>query len=413
MAVVQPALFGAAYERSDRAVAQLGGWLLALPYPARNVLRRWRSLLGMVVGVGIALGLGMTMLAMAQGSINLDTADYKVSGADLYVIQRGGTLVPVLPSDTPGAVKSARGVLAQIRGTPGVRSALAVMTWSMEREREGPRRRDEPAELFAAMGVDGDPTLIPGALLLKEGRWLRRADEVVLGAKVSREKGLPPGATLRLNGRDFTVVGVGRLRGFGFGGDGMALMDYRAFRERSNVGDVVSIIAVDTVQPEVLREQLPDIGALVAFDRPQLVQLAEQVNASSVVTMWVLIVMTLAIAALFVANMLGRSVAERRLEFATLRAIGVPARTILLTVGAEAALVCVTASLIGILISLFLGFLIDALLAPSVGVESFYAADAALFAMVFLLASGLGLVSGIMPARQAIRVDPVDVLREA
>jgi ABC-type antimicrobial peptide transport system permease subunit len=39
--------------------------------------------------------------------------------------------------------------------------------------------------------------------------------------------------------------------------------------------------------------------------------------------------------------------------------------------------------------------------------------DAGLFEAVFVLALALGVISGILPARQATRVDPVDVLREA
>jgi ABC-type antimicrobial peptide transport system permease subunit len=64
-------------------------------------------------------------------------------------------------------------------------------------------------------------------------------------------------------------------------------------------------------------------------------------------------------------------------------------------------------------ISLFLGALLNGLMAPSFGIESFYVADATLFGVVFALALTLGVVSGISPARQATRVDPVDVLREA
>ena len=36
-----------------------------------------------------------------------------------------------------------------------------------------------------------------------------------------------------------------------------------------------------------------------------------------------------------------------------------------------------------------------------------------LFGLVFALALGLGLVAGLVPARQATGVDPVEVLREA
>jgi ABC-type lipoprotein release transport system permease subunit len=51
-------------------------------------------------------------------------------------------------------------------------------------------------------------------------------------------------------------------------------------------------------------------------------------------------------------------------------------------------------------------------LAPLYQFEYLYAADLAALVTVLLLALGLGLVAGLLPARQATRVDPVDVLRE-
>ncbi|MBI4491300.1 MAG: ABC transporter permease [Chloroflexi bacterium] len=390
-------------------------WLLRLPYPARNMLRRWRGMLGMMVGVGIALGIGMTLLAVARASIDLYTADFRTSGADLYVVAQGGTLIPILPSDTPGTIKHARNVLARVRGMPEVSAALGLMHWSMVREREGPKRPDRPTELVVAMGVDGDPTAIPNALALKHGRWVRRSDEVVIGSKLSREQSLGLGDTLRLSDRDFTVVGIGKLRGLGlaFSADALAYMDYRALRQRAEIGDLVSIIAIDTSQPEAVRRHISELGSLSVFDAADLVKQAEDVNAAAMVMYWVLIVLTLAIAALFVSNMLGRSVAERRLEFATLRAIGIPTRTILLTVAAEALLVSVVASILGAGLSLVLGSVLNGTVAPAYALESLYSADAGLFGLVLALALGLGLVSGLFPARQATHVDPIEVLREA
>jgi putative ABC transport system permease protein len=111
--------------------------------------------------------------------------------------------------------------------------------------------------------------------------------------------------------------------------------------------------------------------------------------------------------------MLSRSVVERRLEFATLKAIGIPGRTILMVVAAEAVLVSFVASLIGIGVSLFFGLLINATIAVQYGFESLYSADVVSFLVVFLLALGLGVIAGLAPARRATRVDPVDILREA
>ena len=88
---------------------------------------------------------------------------------------------------------------------------------------------------------------------------------------------------MRLNGRDFTVVGIGQAaRGLDFGfSDALAYMDYRAFRERVDLGDVVSVIAVATSQPEEVRQRILELGSLAAFTPAQLIQRSEEVNAAS------------------------------------------------------------------------------------------------------------------------------------
>lgn len=388
-------------------------WLLRLPYPLRNVLRRWRSLVGMMAGMGIALGTGMTMLAVSNATTEIFTGDYRVSGTDLYVATQGGKLIAILPGDSPGTIKHARNVLAQIRALPGVRTALGIMNWQLEREREGPKRRDEPRELLAVVGVDGDPTLVPNLLALQAGRWLRRSDEIVLGPRLSREKQLGLGAIVRLDGKDFTVVGIGKLRGFSFAADALAYLDYRALRQRADFGDVVNVIAVDADQPAMVRQRISEMDSLAAFSAQDLIRDAEEVHATAVTIRWVFIILTLLIAGLFVSNMMGRSVAERRLEFATLRAIGIPRRTILLTVGGEATLVSIVAWLVGVLLSAVLGAALNGLVAPTYQLDTLYVADAGLFLFTFGLALLLGLVSGFAPARQAVSVDPIVVLREA
>lgn len=395
------------------AVSYSVTWLLRLPYPVRNMLRRWRGTVGMMLGVGIALGLGMTLLAVSNATTQLFTSQYRISGADLYIVAEGGKLIALLPGDSPGTIQHARNVLTQVRALPGVNAVIGVMTWSLEREREGPKRRDEPRELIAAMGVEGDPTLIPNALALKEGRWLRRTDEVVLGSTLRREKGLGLGNFVRLNGRDFRVVGIGKLHGFGFNADSLAYLDYRALRQRAEFGDVVNVVAVDTSRPAAVRQRLVELASLAAFDPDELVREAEAVNATAVAIRWVFILLTLIIAGLFVSNMMGRSVSERRLEFATLRAIGIPTRTILLTVAGEAVLVSAAAGIVGVLLSLILGALLNEYLAPTYALETLYVADVRLFLFIFGLSFGLGLLSGLAPARRATRVDPVEVLREA
>ena len=396
-----------------RVSAYRVAWSDALPYPVRNVWRRRHGLIGMILGVGIALGLGMTMLGVSQASIDLFTADFRVSSADLYVTTEGGKPIPVLAGETPGTIEDARHVMAQLRGLPGVIAVLGQMNWTLEREPPGPKVRDAPKELISVMGVEGDPNDIPGALRLDDGRWPRRNDEIMLGAKLARDKGLGIGSTVRLAGRDFNVVGIGRLRGFGFSGDSFGYIELESLRQRASIGDVVNMIAVETTSPTVTRQRIDELDSLSVYSAADLVRLAEEANQAGVVIRLIMVLLTLVIAALFVASMLSRSVAERRLELATLKAIGVPGRTIVWAIAGEALLVCGAAFFVGVALSTFFGYLINEIVAKSYGFESLYAVDAASFALVFAVALGLGLLAGLFPARQATRVDPVEVLREA
>jgi ABC-type antimicrobial peptide transport system permease subunit len=303
--------------------------------------------------------------------------------------------------------------MAQIRGLPGVTAVVGEMSWTLERERPGPKVHDAPKELLTVMGVEGDPTDIPGALRLDDGRWPRRTDEIMLGAKLARDNGLGIGDTVRLAVRDFRIVGLGRLRGFGLSYDSLGFIELQSLRQRAQIGDVVNMIAIASTSPAVTRQRIDDLESLSAFSADDLVRLAEEANQAGTVIRMIMVLLTLVIAALFVASMLSRSVAERRLELATLKAIGMPGGTIIWAIAGEALLVCVAAYFVGVAMSLFFGYLINELVAKSYGFESLYAVDAGSFILVFVVAVGLGLLAGLFPARQATRVDPVDVLREA
>lgn len=398
-----------------RPTTRRPGWWQRLPFPVRSVLNRWRGMLAMIAGVGIALSLAMTMMAFGKALIDMFTADFVASGTDLYAITSGGTLIGRLPDETPGSIKHGHQQLAQIRGLASVRSAVGATTWMMERQREGLRRDPEaPVETVAVVGVAGDPTAIPSMALMRDGRWLRRGDEVVIGGRYSREKGLAVGDRLRLNDRDFKIVGIGRLRGVaGFSSNSLVYMDDLAFRERTGIGDILNVVAIDTDQPIEARQSLEELSDLRTYTPVELVELARAANATSLFTYQLLSGLTLGIGALFVSNMLAQSVTERRLEIATLKAIGLPSRTILLSVVLEAVLICLAASIVGILLSLLMGSLINVYYDAQFGLEGLYSPDTSIFANVFALAVGLGVIAGLLPARKATRVDPLDILREA
>jgi putative ABC transport system permease protein len=236
-------------------------------------------------------------------------------------------------------------------------------------------------------------------LVLDEGRWIRGSNEIVIGKTLSRGKSLHVGDIVRLNGASFTIVGIGSLRGFSsFGQSSVAYMEYASLVQRAQLGNVMNVIAIQTQQPDDVQRRLADLGGLSSWTPQDLVTQAQQANASGLAIDWVLIILTLGIAGLFVNTMLSHSVSERRAEFAVLRAIGFPAGWIVLTVALEAVTITVAAGVVAVGISLGLG--------------SLYRADAPLFILIFGMAAALGVVSGVLPARKAATVDPVEVLRE-
>jgi ABC-type lipoprotein release transport system permease subunit len=368
---------------------------------------------GMMLGVGIALGLGMLMLGISKASSELATRDFQETGMNMYALARGGSLVPVLPGDTPGTIDHARQLLGFVRATEGVTAAVGSLSWTLEREEPDPKTPDAPTKQVAVVGVDGDPTMVANAIVLEDGRWLRRTDEVVAGARLSRELGWKVGQLVQLPGRSLRVVGIGRMRNAGMGAASLLYMDMQTLQPRAGAGDVVNLIQVETSDPGRLRGRLDELDSFKVLTREDAIAEGGAAYASDQIGNTLFIGLTLAIAALFVASMLGRSVARRRLDFATLRAIGIPNTTVLLMVAGEAVLVVLPAGMIGIALSTVMGLAINATLAPTFGVDSFYSADAQLISVVFALAMGLGMIAGFVPARRATRVDPIEVLREA
>jgi putative ABC transport system permease protein len=175
----------------------------------------------------------------------------------------------------------------------------------------------------------------------------------------------------------------------------------------------VNVIEIQTSSPAAVVQRVNDFGGLTAWTPAQLVAQAQAASASGITIDWILIILTLGVAGLFVNTMLSHSVSERRAEFAVLRAIGFPSRWIVLTVALESLTITVAAGAIAVVISFAFGAAINATVAAQYGLDSLFRADTSLFVLIFALAAALGMLSGVVPARKAASVNPVEVLREA
>jgi putative ABC transport system permease protein len=118
------------------------------------------------------------------------------------------------------------------------------------------------------------------------------------------------------------------------------------------------------------------------------------------------------VGAVGIANTMYTAVLERRREIGVMKAIGAKNSDILQIFIIESAIVGLTGGVIGLVIGMGIGKLIELVLAQVLGTGFFTAyfpwyltVGALVFAVV------IGTVSGILPARQAAAMNPVDALR--
>ncbi len=104
-------------------------------------------------------------------------------------------------------------------------------------------------------------------------------------------------------------------------------------------------------------------------------------------------------------NIMLVTVTERTREIGIRKALGATRTVILLQFLVESVTLCVLGGLLGIL----LGAGLSELLAKFAGWQTYVTPGSVLLSFGF--AAGVGLVFGIMPARRAARMDPIEALR--
>jgi putative ABC transport system permease protein len=377
------------------------------------MLRRWRKTLGATLGVGIALAIVVALLGVAAGGTYVYTGEYLESDADLYLVTHRGAIVVLLSGDSPGIISNASALLSQIHAMPGVSEVVGFSFGSvgrdLERSAEGKRR----SEQWFAIGVQGNPSAVPGMLDLRQGRWLRRSNEIVLSQRLAETKQVALDDEVTVQDRRFRVVGIGHVNGVGFAGLGSAYFDRTALRDMLEEGDQVSIVAVAATDPAETAGRIRDVRNVDVYTRDDVeAKLLDLLNTATVFY-YLFSLLALAIAALFVANVLTISVSSRRVEFATLRAIGVPRRLIFLLVIGEALVIALLAYALGAVLGWVVGQFLNTLYAPLVKVDQFVVFEPVIFLRVFAIALTLSVLSAVLPARAALRIQPVEALREA
>jgi putative ABC transport system permease protein len=150
--------------------------------------------------------------------------------------------------------------------------------------------------------------------------------------------------------------------------------------------------------------------------RPRFVPLRDHLAGSVGPALWLLfgaVGMVLLIACANVANLLLARASARRREFAIRQALGASAGRVLRQLLTESVLLSLMAGALGVLIANWSVALLIGLAPTDVPLMADLAIDQRVLAFSVLVSIVTGLVFGIVPARQAARTDPQDILRES
>jgi putative ABC transport system permease protein len=380
-------------------------------------LRSGLSLLGVTIGVAAVI----LLTALGEGALRYVTAEFRDIGAEVLIVLPGKTETTGMFPGVGGApndltLADAEAVLHRVPGV--VRIAPIVM--GTETVAHGERRRQvaivgSTHEFFAMRGLKlarGD--------VLPPGDMRRGAQVVVIGSAVARElfPGRDPvGRIVRVAGLRARVVGVLQPRGTHMGMDlnevavvpvatAMRLFNRRSlFRLMVQLGSFEQLSAGKASLIALMKDRHGGEEDVTVLTQDTIVASLSSIVRVLTLSLAAIATVSLGVAGTGIMNVMLVSVAERTPEVGLLRALGVRRRQVLAVFLAEAALLSAAGGVCGLLVGWLGTRLLVALYPALPATPPPWAVIASL-----LLATGVGILFGLLPARRATQLDPVEAL---
>jgi ABC-type antimicrobial peptide transport system, permease component len=385
---------------------------------ARNIRHRGKRSLLTVIGVFIGVAAVVSLIALSQGLEQGIQESLNEAGANKITVEISDSAAEGFDDSQVSAVRGVRGV-----------EDAAAFSESVRRV-----ERDDQSGFASVVGLpggqEGEIIRQTKSIEIVEGRDLRGSDSgaAIVSQQLSDrlfEDTEPLRSEFSINGTDFGIVGV-----FETGDRGIQNSIILPESSESDLGDgdedvadQIVVAAGDGQEPAEVAERVErELRQARGVDRDEQgfsattqAQLAQQRTQTLGIVQGVvtgIASISLLVGAVSILNTMYTSVTERTGEIGVMKAIGAKKRQILAIFLLESSMVGVAGGILGLMFgaglakvaSIAASRLIDASLQPIIPV--WLAAGAILFS------AGLGAVSGILPARRAANLSPVDALRE-
>lgn len=399
-----------------------------------NKFRSFLTVLGIVVGVMTAIVVASILTGMRQSIVSI-VEDYGTNNIYAFHLSTGfGPRDRAERSRKPLTEEDANAIMAQSSAVedialvaPGIGN-FGAASFDDNMTYEGKNYRWASAD-----GVSANYERISN-LSLREGRFITESDDqqrrnvVVIG--VNCAEALFPdqttgivGKVVRMNGTTWEIIGVLEKRKAGFFGeneeDRKVFLPYRTARKAAPQRDYLLLI----IQGKAgrLNEALEDGEGILRqrrglkiedpnnFDIKTASNFIQQFDSITAMVGLIAIAISslgLLVGGIGVMNIMLVSVTERTKEIGIRKAIGATKKAIVLQFLLEAMTLTFFGGIIGVTLAVGISNLVM-LLVPSLP------ASIPLWAVVsgLTVSVGVGLIFGVLPARKAAKLDPIECLR--
>jgi putative ABC transport system permease protein len=395
---------------------------IALRALARNKLRSFLTMLGIIIGVGAVIA----MVAIGEGAKQRVQDQIARLGTNVLVVLPGTVTLGGARSGSGGVqtlvASDARAIMSEIplvsAASPVLRSVQQVIggdqNWSTSIQGVAPEfqqiRNWEVSEGRFISDADVDST----AKVALVGQTVAKnlfGDESPLDA-IIRVKKIP----FRIIG----VLGPKGQTGFGTDQDDTIMIPYTTMQKRILGITYVQQIVVSAASADQTQQVQDQITMLLRqrhrlrsgrnddFNIRNLSDITEAASNSATV-MAVLLgsiaSVSLLVGGIGIMNIMLVSVTERTREIGIRMAVGARSRDIMLQFIVEAVVMAASGGLIGILVGMGSSLLLKAL----VQLPALIRPD--IIAIAFFVSGSVGVFFGFYPARKAANLDPIDALR--
>lgn len=412
--------------------------MLAVTTLQHRSLRSWLAVLGIVVGVAAIISLISISLGMsAQISSRMNTL-----GANVITISPGGQNAqrmglpgfssptgqsggggPEGPEGGPFAQRSSDTITFREAETLRVLPGVEALDARLEK-RETLEYLDKNASL-TVVGSDPDAFAQTVGVGVLAGRGLSASDQysVVLGYSVANSTFADLGMLnkqVRISGVAFKVVGILNASGSSsFGSaDRNVFIPLRTakklFNQSTNVSEIIVIASSGYGTDEVaagLEEELISLHGVTAETEDFQIQTASTVQSTvsdvtGILTLFLggIASISLLVGGIGVANTMFMSVLEQTRYIGILKALGSKSRDVLGLFMFEAGIIGLAGGVLGAALSIGVSFALASFSIPSLLTPELILGGIGFSVLV-------GLVSGVVPARNAAALEPIDALR--